>query len=106
MKLDNQILIEKYYNKVQQKYPDLSFDELKKIVSTPFEFLKQEMQSPELPTIRLKYLGVFVVYNGRAEYILRRTKESYQKGNITKKLHDERVETIERLLKKRESEME
>lgn len=101
MKLDNQILIEQYYEKIKENYPDLSFDELKKIVSAPFSFLKQEMASPELPTIRLKYFGTFVVYEGRAKYILERTEESFRKGNITEKLYNERKKTIQALLQKR-----
>ena len=104
MKLDNQILIEEYYQEIKKEYPDISFDELKKIVSGPFALLKQEMASSELPTVRLKYFGTFVVYTGRANYMLGRTEKSYLKGNITQKLYDERIQTITSLLERRENE--
>lgn len=103
-KLDNQILIERYYEEVKADYPNLGFDELKKIVSSPFQFLKDEMASEELPTIRLKYFGTFAVYNKRAEHILKRVEAMYERGTITTKLYEQRKKMINDFLEKRRNE--
>jgi len=70
MKLENAKLLEAFYLQEKDKYPDLTFEQFKDICSAPWKFLKEEMKSGELPTVRFKYFGVFQVYEGRARNMI------------------------------------
>lgn len=100
-KLDNQILIEEYYKQVEREFPEIDLAEVKRIVSAPYSFLKEQMAADELPTIRFKYFGTFLVYEERARYILERTERSMLKGTITKELYEHRKTMINEFLDKR-----
>ena len=83
MKLDAEILLKQYYEKVKDNYPSVSYEEFKKICYSPFEFVKQEISSGELPVIRLKYFGTFLVYPKRAEGLLKKLENMYQYNKIS-----------------------
>lgn len=98
MKLDAEILARQYYETVQHKYPDISFEEFKKICYNPFNYVKQEMASGELPVIRLKYFGTFLVYPKRALSMLNNMKQRFKFGKIGKNEFFKKKEMIETFL--------
>lgn len=83
MRLDAELLVKQYYEKVKDQYPDLDFQEFKNICYAPFKFLKQEMSSDQLPVIRFKYFGTFIVYPKRAKYLLKQAEERHRKGTLS-----------------------
>jgi nucleoid DNA-binding protein len=98
-KLQNQDLIDRY---VKELGSTISPEEIKKIVSSPFEFTKDQMESGFFPTIRLKYFGTFMVHTKRAITILNRTEAQFKKGTITEKLYEKRKKNLEAFIKTRE----
>lgn len=99
-KISNQDLIEEFYDKHLSKYPELTLEEVKEICHAPWRFLKQEMESGELPKVRFKYFGTFKVYPGRAEYQLKNLKERFKFHKIGPKQYFQLKKMIEKFLKK------
>jgi len=97
-KLENNELITEYHDDLDE---DISFEETKTAITSAFNFIKDNMASEDLPTIRWKYFGTFVVYNGRANSILDRTKRHFDKGSITEKLYNQRTGMLNEFLNKR-----
>ena len=54
MKLESQELVEEFYEKNKEKFPELSFEQVKEICYAPFIMTRKEMESGSLATIRLK----------------------------------------------------
>ena len=71
MKLEAEAVVKEYYESVRHNYPDISFEEFKKICYAPFEFTRKQMENDRLPVIRLKYFGTFMVYPKRAKGLLK-----------------------------------
>lgn len=84
MKLSNQDLIEEFYEGVKEDYPTLTFDQVRDVAFGPWRFLKTEMETGELPEVRLKYFGVFTVFKGRAVKLLGDLPRKVAIGTITK----------------------
>lgn len=78
MKLQNSELIEEFYNQEKHKYPDMTLEQFKEVCFGPWRFLKHEMESGELPEVRLKYFGTFQVYQGRAKHMLENLKKRFK----------------------------
>ena len=57
MKIENQDLIEEFYEKVKDEFPSITIEDTKDICFTPWRFLKQQMESGELPEVRFKYFS-------------------------------------------------
>lgn len=76
-------LIEDYYTKVKDKYPDIEFDRFSKICKAPFYFIRKAMEDRTFPLIQIKYLGKFLVYPGKVKAILKSLKLSKEKGTMT-----------------------
>lgn len=102
MKIESQDLLHQYYLKVRDKYPDLSFDQFKLCCITPFEFVKQQMSSGNLPSIRIKNLGIFTVSRKRAQMILFRMEKQYAAGNLSEEIYTSKKAMIEKYLRKHE----
>lgn len=58
-------LLQSFYEQNKDLYPDIPFEEMKLIVTSPFEMFKQIMASGELEDIRLQYLFVARVSQAR-----------------------------------------
>jgi len=104
MKFHNDELIEEFYNKKREEYPNLSLEQMKDICFSPWKFLKDEMESGELPTVRLKYFGTFQVYKGRAEFMLRNLKERFEENKVTKKQYLKLTNMLKKFLKSKQNE--
>ena len=100
MKLKNEDLLHEFYAKEGHKYPDLNLEQFKEVVFTPWVFLKKEMESGELETIRLKYFGTFQVYEGRAKRMLINLKERFKFNKIEPKQFFKLKDMLEKFIKK------
>jgi len=98
MKIDNQILIQEYYKRVQEKYPHLTFDEVKLICVTPFTYTRQEMESGNLKTIRLKYLGTFLVYPKRVQGLIVTMARLFKELKVDAKVYFKKKAIIDKYL--------
>lgn len=98
MKLENQELLKEFYERVKDEYPDLSFHQVRACCSTPFEYTKQEIESGDLPTIRLKYFGTFLVYPKRAKSILTKLERQFKEQKITPKHYFAKKAIIDKFL--------
>ena len=100
MKLDNQQLLEKFYQEVSSKYPDVDFEQIKEVCFGPWRFLKDEMESGNLTTVRLKYFGTFQVYEGRARNMLYNLKVKFENNKIDEVYYMKYKTMIENYLKR------
>lgn len=99
MKIENQDLQMEYYLKVREQYPGLSFEECKLCCSTPFTFTKERIESGELPVIRLRYFGTFLVYPKRAAAVLERMKIKFKEIKLDPKTFFTKKLMLEKFLK-------
>lgn len=99
MEFSNPELFEAFYIKNRDKYPDLTLEQFKEVISTPWLYLKQQMESGELPEIRLKFFGKFRVYPKKAQGELNKLDEKLEKKLITPEQHAKFKLMIEEYLK-------
>lgn len=85
MKLNNQDLLEEFYQEIEEDFPNVSFEQVKEICFGPWRFLKDEMESGNLASVRLKYFGTFQVYPGRAKNMLYNLDKRYNANLIDEK---------------------
>lgn len=104
MKLENKELIEQYFIGIADKYPSLTLEECKEICFAPWRFLKQEIESGELPEVRFKYFGTFQVYPGRAENMLYNLKERFRYHKIDPKQYFKLKEMLDKFIKRVKNE--
>ena len=86
MKLTNSDLVKEFYDRIEGQYPELTEEQVRDIVFAPWRFLKSEMETGDLPEIRIKYFGTFQVYKGRAVNMLR---------NLEKRFKFHKVDTLQ-----------
>lgn len=106
VKLESRDLIEEYYNSIKDQYPGLTLEQCKEIVSTPFKMVKESMETEELPTIRLKYLGTFVVYPGRALGALKLLTNRFKLHKIDRAEYFRIKAMVDNFLKREHNEIE
>lgn len=103
MLLKNDELLYEFYHKEGHKYPELNLEQFKEIVFNPWIFLRKEMESGELETVRFKYFGTFQVYEGRAKRMLLSLKERFKFNKIETKQYFKLKDMLEKFLKKKEN---
>ena len=74
-----------YARTIQEKYPDLTPNEIYEICRTPFRLAALEMKSGSLKDVRIKYLGTFCVFPGRVKGVL----NSISKAHAAHKVDDQ-----------------
>lgn len=99
MKYYTSDLIYEYHKKVKEKYPDLSEEELRLAVTTPFNMIRQDMEDLNLSTCRLKYFGTFVVYPGKAKKGLEMLERALEKGSVTEEEYKKIKDKLEEYVK-------
>ena len=102
MVLKNQELIEEFFERNKYKYPDMTLKQMKEVCFTPWSYTKKNIESGELPTIRLKYFGTFQVYEGRARNMLHNLKQRFKFHKIDPKQYFKLKEMLEKYLKQYE----
>ena len=53
-------LVERYYNQVKDKYPNLKEEEFHSLINHTFKYFRSRMVDEDLPDIRLKGFGSFL----------------------------------------------
>ncbi len=98
--LTNEELMHEFYAQKGSEHPDLNLDQFKEISFTPWVFTRQEMQSGELDTVRLKYFGTFQVYVGRAKRMLANINQRMQFNKIEVKQYFKLKDMLTKFLNK------
>jgi hypothetical protein len=106
MKLFSHDLIEEYYEKVKQEYPDITLKQVEDICQAPFVEVRAGIESGLLPTIRLKFFGTFLAYPKRVAAILKGYEVQFKEHRITPAFYFKKKELLENYLKKHKNEME
>ena len=96
--------IEVYYNKVKDNYPDIDKDLFINICKYPWKYLKKEMAKETLYDIRIKYIGCFQVYPGRAKLMLDFNKKRLDNNHITELEYNRYKNMLENHLKRLQDE--
>lgn len=100
MILKNDELMHEFYANESDKYPDINLEQMKDIVFNPWVFLRKEMESGELDTVRLKYFGTFQVYKGRAEHMLVNLKERFRFNKVDPEQYKKLKPMLEKFINK------
>ena len=103
MRLLHPDLVEEFYEKVKQDFPDISLKEMDEIVSSPFVSVREGIESGKLPTIRLKYFGTFTVYPKRAEAMKKTYNKMLEESRITPLNHKKKMYKLNTYLNKDEN---
>lgn len=98
MKIENQELIQKFYEQNKEKYGHLSLEQVKECAFTQYNYARKEIESGRLPAIRLKYLGTFLVYEKRAITMLETLKVAFSDLRIEAKKYFETKAMLENFL--------
>lgn len=75
--------ISKFYNSIMDEFPDVSRQDVREILRCYFDFIKEHIESGKFPTIRMTYLGAFIVYPKKVRYVLEKLERDYGKGLIS-----------------------
>lgn len=86
-------VIEQQYEESPYK-DEISFEEFKKICTSPFTMVKRVMTSGVLKNIRLQYLGTFEINPHRVKHSKRKLIENYEAGLISEKRYLDRLATL------------
>lgn len=87
-------LIEEFYNKNKDTYPEVSLEEFKLICNSPFLLIKEVMNRGLLKDIRIKYLGLFKVVPSRVKYSLINLEKNYEEKKISKERYEKRKKIL------------
>lgn len=96
MRLDSRDLVEESYN--QGDYKDLTLSEYREVVTHPWKYLKEEMRSDDLNSIRMKYFGVFKVHLGRAKGVLHTIKKNLEEEKMNEDKGNKLVNRLEKYI--------
>lgn len=100
MKLETPDLVKEYYERVKHLYPGIPYEEFKLSCVTPFTFVRKEIESGELKTIRLKYFGTFLVYPKRVTGMLERMKQQFKDLKLDAKVYFTKKAMLEKYIEK------
>lgn len=98
--LEFDTVIEKFHDSIKEEYPDLTFNDVRAIVRNPFLFLRKQMAKPHLPTVRMKYWGIFRVKAG----LLQNIEVRFNK--VKAYLPQHKIDKIELIIKTRDEDDE
>lgn len=102
MKLSNKEVIEEFYEKIKEDYPELTFKQVKDLCHSPWFYAHREIASDNLPDVRLKYFGVFRVYEGRARDMLPTIERRREEGILSKEKYEELKAMITKFLRRKD----
>lgn len=102
MKISHRKMMEDFYKEVKDDYPDLTYEEIRDIVSHPWKHVIRCFANGKLDVIRLKYFGKFEVAVARAKGGLKKAKEKYDNGLITEEKYNKIKTMIDDYLAKKD----
>lgn len=100
MKIDNDELQREFYSANQHLYPNMTFEEMRECTSTQWLYTRKNIESGELPVIRLQYFGTFLVFRAKAEDMLRKMKIRFDELRMDAKDYFAKKLMIENFLAK------
>lgn len=72
-----------FYDWLKENFDtDLTFNEVKEIVDSPFKMLKRVMASGKFTPVRFMGFGLFQVYPKKVKYALQDLQKRYESGNL------------------------
>lgn len=104
MKIKNKELLEEFYDNNISNFPGLTLEQVSEICQTPFRYLRKCIEGEDIVEIRLKYLGSFQVFPGRAKNVLFNLKERLKFHKIDPQEYKRVSTKIENFLKLKEEE--
>lgn len=75
-------MIKEYFEEKGYVY-GVEFEHFSIICKTPFLFFRKMMELIELPLIKIKYLGKFLIYPGTIKSIHKAVTAQFERGEIT-----------------------
>lgn len=94
--LEPEELIDKFYQSIKDKYPQLDIKAITIICQAPFIFLREQMAKIILPQIRFKYWGVYKVKDGRLK-ALPKIIDNIENNPTANRRNLERMKEIQKL---------
>ena len=104
MRLLHPDLLDEYYESIRHQYPGLTKGQCNEVCSAPFIEVRKGIESGEFPTIRLQFLGTFVVYPKRIIYYLALYAKMFKELRISAEKYFKKKEQFESALKRKENE--
>lgn len=98
MKITNQDLINEFFEKYKNDYPNVSYDQFRDICFGPWRHLRRIMESGSLEEVRIKYFGTFLVYPKKAKAELEKIKKKFLDKTIYNKEYFRIKSMIEKFL--------
>lgn len=103
MKLENQDLIQEFYEKNKHVYPNMTFQQVKDCISTPYLYARQNMELDGFPVIRLKYLCTFAPSLGKIKQSLITMKNAFDLLRLEARIYFPRKKVLEDYVAKQEN---
>lgn len=103
-RLDSPSLLKEFYELNKDKYPHISQEQMKECCSTQFLFVRKQIESGELPVVRLKYFGTFIVFQKRAIYMSEVLEDAFKRLLIEPKSYFYKKAMLEKFLLKKQIE--
>lgn len=88
-------LISEYYEQVKDKY-NISLDHFKIVCKVPFLFFQKMMAHPDLPIIKIKYFGRFLIFPSTAKGIIKAQTEKFNRGEISEQEFIDTTQSLKR----------
>ena len=95
--MTNAEIFNEYYESIKENYPHLTRDQIKETCMFPWKLMNKKMKEPNLPSIRLKYFGQWVVKEGRVRHL--KGLLDGRKDRMFEQTYLEQKETYETYLK-------
>lgn len=91
-------LFEEIKNSLEE---DLSLEQIKEIVDSPFDSLKRDLKKNQLFIYRFENFGTFYCNVGRAKHFLESVKNNVKRGAINKERGQEMISMLEDFIKRK-----
>ena len=102
MKLLHPELVEEYYKSIKKDHPTITLEQCNEICSAPFLEARNNIQSGELPTIRLKFFGTFVATPNMIKAMLKTYEKMFKEHRICPQNYFLKKNMLEKSLTKKE----
>ena len=85
MRLDNQQLFTEFFEENKEDFPNVSYEQMKEIISGPWRQLNRIMSEGLMEEMRIKYFGNFTLYPKRVQSELSNLERRYKSGTVAEK---------------------
>jgi nucleoid DNA-binding protein len=81
MKFQIDEVIKKLYEEQKENFPDLSHTKFREICRNSLNLIKDSLENPLLPTVKIRHFGSFAVYEGKIKEMLARNEAGFKGGH-------------------------